>query len=133
MLLKPTLSVYRDITEYPGTYVNLAVAHSVPLMKNITLDLGASAAYFAGDNDYWNTYERSTGDYTGEEYEAFHDGMVKAGLTVPVTGNISVQPVVQYWFPLSDDADKTVDGSSYNFNGKLDDTLVAGVNMTLTF
>ena len=132
-LLKPTLSVYRDITEYPGTYVNLSLAHSLPLVKDITLDLGASAGYFAGDNDYWNTYESSTGAYTGDEYKAFHDGMVKAGLTVPVAENISVQPVVQYWFPLSNKAKKTVDGSSYNFNGKLDDTLVAGVNMTLSF
>ncbi|MBI4683029.1 MAG: hypothetical protein HY757_08015 [Nitrospirae bacterium] len=132
-LLKPTLSVYRDITEYPGTYVNLSVAHSLPLIKDITLDLGASAGYFAGDDDYWNTYEKSTGAYTGDKYKAFHDGMVKAGFTVPVAENISVQPVVQYWFPLSNKARKTIDGSSYNFNGKLDDTLVAGVNMTLSF
>lgn len=132
-LLKPTLSVYRDITEYPGTYVNLAVAHSLPLIKDITLDLGASAGYFAGDDDYWNTFESSTGDYTGDKYKALHDGMVKAGLTVPVAENISVQPVMQYWFPLSNKARKTIDGSSYNFNGKLDDTLVAGVNMTLSF
>lgn len=132
-LLKPTLSVYRDITEYAGTYVNLALAHSVSLVKGMTLDLGASAAYFVGDNDYWNTFEESTADYTGDKYKAFHDGMVKAGLTVPVTGNISIQPVAQYWFPLSGKAKKTIDGNSYNFNGKLDDTLVAGVNMTLTF
>jgi hypothetical protein len=132
-LLKPTLSVYRDITEYSGTYVNLAVAHSIPLIKDITLDLGASAGYFVGDNDYWNTFEESTADYTGDKYKALHDGMVKAGLTIPVAETISVQPVVQYWFPLSNKAKKTIDGSSYNFNGKLDDTLVAGVNMTLSF
>ncbi len=132
-LLKPTLSVYRDITEYAGTYANIAIAHSIPLVKGITLDMGASAAYFAGDNDYWNTFESSTGNYTGDKYKAFHDGMVKAGLTVPVTGNISIQPVAQYWFPLSNKAKKTVDGSSYNFNGKLDDTFVTGVNMTLSF
>jgi hypothetical protein len=132
-LLKPTLSVYRDITEYPGTYVNLSLAHSLPLVKDITLDLGASAGYFAGDSDYWKTFESSTGDYTGEEYKAFHDGMVKAGLTVPLAENITVQPVVQYWFPLSSKAKRTIDGSSYNINGKLDDTFVGGVNITLSF
>ncbi|MEW6601363.1 MAG: hypothetical protein AB1499_10380, partial [Nitrospirota bacterium] len=84
-LLAPTLTVYRDITEYAGTYVNLAVSHSLPIVKEITLDLGASAGYFAGDNKYWKTYERSTGDYTGDEYRAFHDGMIKAGLTIPIT------------------------------------------------
>ncbi|HBH61587.1 MAG TPA: hypothetical protein DDX85_07600 [Nitrospiraceae bacterium] len=132
-LLSPTLSVYRDITEYPGTYVNIAVAHSLSLVKKITIDLGASAGYFLGDNEYWNTYERSTGDYTGDKYKAFHDGMVKAGLTVPLAENISVQPVAQYWFPLSGKAKKTIDGSAYNINGKLDDTVVAGVNITLSF
>ncbi|MBI5408547.1 MAG: hypothetical protein HZA14_04190 [Nitrospirae bacterium] len=132
-LLKPTLSVYRDITEYPGTYVNLSVAHSLPLIKDITLDLSASAGYFVGDDDYWNTFESSTGGYTGDKYKALHDGMIKAGLTIPVAKNVSVQPVAQYWFPLSNKARKTIDGSSYNFNGKLDDTLVAGVNMTLGF
>jgi len=132
-LLAPTLSVYRDITEYAGTYVNIAISHSLTLVKDITLDLGASAGFFAGDNKYWKTFERSTGDYTGDEYTALHDGMVKAGLTLPVTENISIQPVVQYWFPLSGKAKRTVDGSSYNFNGKLDDTVVAGVNAALSF
>lgn len=132
-LLKPALSIYRDINEYSGTYVNLAVAHSLPLVKNITLDLGASAGYFIGDSEYWGTYEKSTGGYTGEKYRAFHDGMVKAGLTIPLTENISVQPLVQYWFPLSAKAKRTIDGNSYNINGKLDQTLVTGVNLTLSF
>ena len=59
-MLKPTLSVYRDINEYGGTYINLSVAYSVPLYKDITLDLGASAGYFIGDDEYWKTYESST-------------------------------------------------------------------------
>ncbi|MEW6115398.1 MAG: TorF family putative porin [Nitrospirota bacterium] len=133
MLLKPTLSVYRDINEYPGTYINLAIAHSLPVYKEITLDLGASAGYFVGDGSYWKTFESSTGDYTGKKYSAFHDGMVKAGLTIPVAKNISVQPTVQYWFPLSSKAKKTVDGNSYNRNGKLDETFVYGLAATLSF
>ena len=36
-LLKPTLSVYRDINEYGGTYFNLSIAHSFPVYKEITL------------------------------------------------------------------------------------------------
>ena len=131
-LLKPTLSVYRDINEYPGTYVNLALSHSLPVYKEITFDVGASAGYFLGDGDYWKTYESSTAGYTGEKYRAFHDGMIKAGFTIPVAKNITVQPVAQYWFPLSGKARKTVDGSSYNHNGKIDDTFVTGINLTLS-
>ena len=132
-LLKPTFSVYRDINEYGGTYFNLSIAHSFPVYKEITLDLGASAGYFAGSDDYWKTYNSSTGTYTGEKYEALHDGMLKAGFTIPVAKNISIQPVAQYWFPLSSDAKKSVDGNSFNPNGKLDETLVTGINLTLSF
>lgn len=131
--LKPTLSVYRDINEYSGTYINLSASKSFPIYKEISLDLGASAGYFAGSADYWKTFQRSTGDYTGKKYQAFHDGMIKAGLTIPVGKNIVIQPLVQYWFPLSSKAEKTVDSSSYNFNGKLDDTFVCGLNLTLSF
>ncbi len=132
-LLKPTLAIYRDINEYTGTYINLSVSKSFSVYKEISLDLGASAGYFVGNADYWKTYERSTGAYTGKKYQGFHDGMVKAGLTIPVAGNIVIQPLIQYWFPLSDAAKRTVDGNSYNFNGKLDDTFVYGLNVTLSF
>jgi hypothetical protein len=59
--------------------------------------------------------------------------MLKAGLTIPVEKNLSVQPVVQYWFPLSSKAKKTADGKPYNRNGKLDDTFVTGINLSLSF
>lgn len=131
--LKPALSIYRDINEYGGTYFNLSIAHSAAVYKDITLDLGASVGYFSGDANYWKTYESSTGDYTGKKYSAFHDGMVKAGFTIPIAKNLSVQPIAQYWFPLSSKAKRTVDGNSYNHNGKLDDTFVTGINLTFSF
>lgn len=133
VITKPTLTVYRDIQSYPCTYFNLSLSHSVPVYKDITLDLGASAGYFVGSDNYWKTYESSTGAYTGSKYQGFHDGMVKAGFTIPIAKNVSIQPMVQYWFPLSNKAKKVVDGNSYNPNGKLDDTLVTGINFTLSF
>jgi hypothetical protein len=133
VITKPTLTVYRDITSYPGTYINLYLSHSAKIYKDITLDLGASASYFVGDDGYWKTYDSSTGTYTGEKYSAFHDGMVKAGFTIPLVKNFSVQPVAQYWFPLSSKAKRLIDGNSYNPNGQIDDTFVWGVNMTVTF
>ena len=132
-IAKPTLSIYRDIAEYPGTYVNLSLAQSWKVYQEITLDVGASAGYFAGDGGYWKTYESSSGDYTGKKYRAFHDGSVKTSLTVPLGKNAAIQPVVTYWFPLSDKAKRTVDGNSYNHNGKLDPTFVCGVNLTFGF
>ncbi len=124
VITKPTLTIYRDITSFPGIYINLSLSHSEKIYKDVTLDLGASAGYFAGDDDYFRTEGG-----TGKKYRAFHDGMVKAGFTIPVAKNLSVQPVAQYWFPLSDKAKR----HGYNPNGHLDDTFVSGINMTFSF
>ena len=140
IFLKPTLSVYRDINSFSGTYINLSFSHSVPLNKTIALDLGASFGYFIGDSDYWNTYNGSTGDYSGGKYQGFHDGMVKAGLSIAATKAFVIQPVVQYWFPLSGDAGReypTPPGAdikdSYNPNGPVNHNLVYGIGFVYSF
>ncbi len=130
---KPTLSIYRDIASFPGTYINLALSQSWKIYKENTLDLSGSVGYFAGDSGYWKTFDSSTGGYTGEKYRAFHDGMISAGFTMPIGRNFVVQPIVQYWFPLSDKAKRTVDGRPYNPNGRLEDTFIGGVNIKLSF
>lgn len=133
ILTKPTLTIYRDISSYPGTYINLSFSHSLPVYRDITLDLAASFGYFKGDNAYWKTYKDSTGDYTGKKYNALHDGKLQAGLSIPIAKTVLVQPVVQYWFPLSGKANRTVDDHSYNPNGHLDNTWVTGVGITFNF
>lgn len=119
---KPTLSVYRDFDAYPGTYFNFSLGHSIKVYKETTLDLGASAGYMWGDGNYWKTP-------SGTKYSAFHDGMVRAGLTIPLTQKVSLAPVVQYWFPLSDKAKRR----GYNPNGRLQSNLVGGATLTFSF
>ena len=97
----PALTVYRDIDAYPGTYILLTLAHAIALKNGITLDLGASAAYFSGSGEYWRTYLPSTGSYVGDKYRALHDGMIKAGLTIPLVKNLGLQALTQFYFPLS--------------------------------
>jgi hypothetical protein len=139
ILTKPTLSIYQDVNAYPGTYMNLSFAHSFPVYKKVTLDLGASFGYFVGRGNFWKTYERSTGDYTGSTYKGFHDGMVKAGLSIPVTSAFMVQPIAQYYFPLSGDANRTMgydtagNKIAFNHNGYVPYSLVAGINLTYNF
>jgi hypothetical protein len=130
---KPTLTIYQDITSYPGTYVNLSLSQSWKIYKEITLDLGASASYFWGWSGYWKTFDSSTGAYTGDKYRALHSGMALAGFTIPIAKNLAVQPVVQYWVPLSDRAKRMVDGNSYNPNGTVNGTFVYGINLTFNF
>lgn len=139
ILTKPTLSIYQDINAYPGTYMNLSFAHSFPVYKKVTLDLGASFGYFVGRGNFWKTYERSTGDYTGNTYKGFHDGMVKAGFSIPVTKAFMVQPIVQYYFPLSGDANRSMgydaggNKIAFNHNGYVPYSLVGGINLTYNF
>jgi hypothetical protein len=133
MIGKPTLSVYRDINKYPGTYATFSLAHSIGLGKTVTLDLGASASYMVGDSDYWKTYETATGGYTGSKYQAFHDGKVQAGLTIPLAKSVSFVPVVQYWFPLSGKAKRHRGDNSYNYNGYLKSLFVGGANINYSF
>jgi len=136
MIAHPTLAIYRDVDHYPGTYFNLSFSQSIPVYKETTVDLGASFGYEAGSSNYWDTYVAHRG-YVGSKYSALHDGMVKVGYTIPVTKMFSIQPVAQYWFPLSSDASKTVKDSSginqFNPNGHLDDTFVYGINLTFSF
>lgn len=133
IISKPTLSIFRDITAYPGTYFNLSFSHSFAIFKEITLDLGASFGYLVGSSEYWHTYESSTGDYTGKRYKALHDGKIQVGFTVPIAKNLTVQPILQYWYPLSSKAKRVIDGNSYNPNGYLDDTWVGGISINYNF
>jgi len=130
---KPTLTVYRDVGSYPGTYISLSLSQSLPLGKSVNLDLGASAGYFAGTDDSWGTYDSDDGAYTGERYHGFHDGMLKAGLTIALGEGLSVQPMIQYYFPLSSTARRVIDGNSFNPGGRLADTMVYGATIVMSF
>ena len=130
---KPTLTVYRDISAFPGTYILFSASQSLPLGKRITLDLGASAAYFSGSGEYWRTYLPSAGSYVGEKYRAFHDGMAKIGLTFPLGKRLGLQAAVQYFFPLSATAGRVIQGHSYNVNGYLTSLLVFGTALNFGF
>ena len=146
MIAHPTLAVYRDIDRYPGTYINLSFSQSIPVYKmtngDATVDLGAGFGYEIGSSNFWDKYSTTTHAFTGSKYSAPQDGHVQVGLTIPVTKIFSVQPVAQYWFPLSDDANKRIKDSSplapapengLNANGPLRTIFVYGLNATLTF
>ncbi|MCX7913238.1 MAG: hypothetical protein N2511_01490 [Thermodesulfovibrionales bacterium] len=133
IVTKPTLTVYRDISSYPGTYINLSFSHSIEILKEITFDFGASFGYFKGEDSYWRTYDGNSKEYVGKKYNAFHDGKVQMGLTIPIAKNLTLLPVVQYWFPLSGKAKRIINGNPYNPNGHLDNTFVSGINLNFSF
>jgi hypothetical protein len=121
----PTIAIYRDIDAYPGTYVNLLFSQSLPVVKmpngDMTIDLGASFGYY------------NIGGNGLKTYSALHDGMLKAGLTIPVAKNVAVQPLAQYWYPLSGKAHHSNPNTDNNPAAHIDNTFVYGVGVTLNF
>lgn len=97
MLLSPTLTVYREISNYPTWYANLSLSHSFALPKGIILNVGASAGYYSYDDVY-----RAGSD--SSKYHNFHDGVISAGLDVPLGEYFTMSPMIAYSFPLSNDA-----------------------------
>jgi hypothetical protein len=105
-LLKPTFSVYQEIELGEAWYFQLGLSHSFAVYKDWSLDLAGSVSYLhdQSDNNYGN----------------FHDGNISAGLKIPLTGNISIKPNLQYSFPLSSDACRelkrtSVSGTNNNY------------------
>ncbi len=133
MFGKPTLSVYRDIQSFPGWYFLLSFSQSFKVYKEATLDLGATFSYELGTGSFWDTYQASTGGYTGSKYSAFHSGMLSAGMTIPVAKGFAIQPLLAWWYPLSSDAKRTINGNSYNPNGYLKYLWQGGVNFAYSF
>ena len=121
----PTIAIYRDIDAYPGTYANLSFSQSLPVYKlstgDVTVDLGASFGYY------------NIGGNGLKTYSALHDGMVKAGLTIPVAKNVVVQPILQYWYPLSGKAHKSDPNTENNPAAHIDSSFVYGLGVTLNF
>ena len=93
VVFSPSLTYYKDYGKEDqgggdGTYLNLAVSHSITAFEEpeITLDLGASVGFIdklfiAGKG----------GDIT-----------LTAGLTIPLTKSLSMSPVLGYMMPFGD-------------------------------
>ena len=123
MPLNPSLTFYYDFDEGTGGYLVLALSQDFPLMDKLTLNLGASAGVNF-ENAILGT------DSQGDEFTGFYNGEIKASLTYALTENLTVEPVVAYSFPLSDDAETAIEGLSYDGDS---DIFYGGVNVTLSF
>jgi hypothetical protein len=114
VLLSPTLTVYRDISAFPGWYINLGVSHSIEIVDKITFDLAGSAGYYYSDSN--SLVEAKN---PNSKYRALHNGLLSAGFTIPFGEYFSVKPMIAYSFALSNKADdfiklNSVDGSITN-------------------
>ena len=109
--LTPTLTVYRDITEYIGWYVNLGISHSFEIKDDITLDIGGAVGYYYSQDDIFVEVDNSLNSTT-KRYKGLHDGQISVVMTIPLDKHITLTPMMAYSFPLSGNADDLI--TSYN-------------------
>ncbi|MEW6186392.1 MAG: hypothetical protein AB1585_11720 [Thermodesulfobacteriota bacterium] len=128
-LLSPTISIYREILNYPGWYVNLGAAHSFNLTKTVTLDMAASIGYQISDTDKIVKYDSALMP-TAEKYRALHDGLISVGMTIPFGKYFALKPMVGYSLALSDDAKRRIKGTG--LSGK-ENFFLGGVSLTGNF
>lgn len=126
-ILKPTLTIYRDVDSYQGWYITLGIGHSIPIQGDITVDLGAQIAYLSVDDE--STYA-DPGD-PNDAYSNFHDGTLSVGMTIPINTYFTVNPKLSYTFGLSDDAEDLMEATSKD--GSDDDYIYGGVSVSMAF
>jgi hypothetical protein len=122
-LLSPTLTIYYDYDEGQGAFVVASVGHSFEVMKEMSLDLGASASY--------NINNKVMGyDKNGDDFSNFYNGEISSSMTIPVWKAVSVTPKIAYSFPLSSDAKEAI--KSISDDGDKD-IFYGGINLALSF
>jgi len=133
-LLTPTLAIYRDYDNTSGWYATLGVSHTLPLSEGIGLTLGGQVGYVsAEDADDLEEVDASFAG-TGSAYRGFHDGLLSASVTIPLSEYLSVTPALNYSFPLTSKASDLIEARSLRGGGSGDnDYLYGGVTVSLAF
>jgi len=121
--LSPALTVYHDVDQVNGTYVNFGLSHSIERIAELSpevpigLDLSASLG--------WGSASYNEG-YWGIEDCKVNDMALSAGLPMQIAG-WTVTPGINYITLLSDAIRKT---DAFN---KSSDYLFAGITLSMQF
>lgn len=137
-LLTPTLTVYRDYDHFAGWYVTLGVSHSVPLTKEIGLNLGAQVGYLSADDaSSCQEYNGVGNAVPNEAYSGFHDGLLTASIAIPVSQYVTITPVLNYSFPLTSNAGDLIESVSMEYaktgSGGNNDFVYGGLTVSMAF
>jgi len=134
--LAPTLTIYRDISEFIGWYLNLGISHSVEFKNGMTLDMGGSVGYYYSNDDAFVEVDKIGGAYVSSthKYRDFHDAQISVSLTIPIDKYFSLTPMIAYSFPLSGNADDLItcynEGLGYSDNS---DYFFGGITLSIAF
>lgn len=129
VLLAPTLTIYREVADLQGWYLNFGISHSCELGKGITLDLAGSVGYYRSEDDDFVEVDDNLNPTT-DKYRNFHDALISVALTVPYGEYITFSPIIAYSFPLCDEADDLITAGSLSDDS---DFLYGGVTLAIAF
>jgi hypothetical protein len=126
-LLKPTITIYREVGSTPAWYVNVGVSHSLEIVNKITFDMAASAGYYYSDDSSFHEANN-----INSKYRELHNGLVSAGFTIPVGEYFSVKPMLAYSFPLSSKAKDYLEQANQVYSRDAS-FLYGGVTLSMAF
>jgi hypothetical protein len=92
--LSPQLSIYYDVDKIKGAYIEAGVSHSLPASEKVSVDLGATAGFSAGQ-----------GAKAGELNNFADNGLTHIGLSAGVpfaAGVFSITPVLHFVINVDD-------------------------------
>jgi hypothetical protein len=115
ILLSPSFTVYREMAQYPGWYMNFGLSHSFELTESgITLDLAGSLGYIDVDGDVGY----------------FNDVLISVGATIPLGEYFSISPMMAYSSYLSGRAYDVLSAGSVDGSA---DHIFGGVTLSAAF
>jgi len=121
------LTVYREISHYPGTWVELSAGRDFELpWHRATLGLSASAMYLDSDDE--GAYPDP--DDADDAFSGWLYMQLGAEINIPVGRYLTVTPEVYYSFSLSDDADTLIEDGSWDNHH---DHFFGGVRLSFSF
>jgi len=123
VFLKPKLTIYYDFDEGNGAFLVASTSHSIELLKDISMNLGATASYNINNKVMGLNKDK-------KDFRNFYNAEISSSITILIWKNITVTPKVAYSFPLSNDSKEAIKNVS---DDRDDDVLYGGVNLTFSF
>lgn len=122
-VVSPSLTAYWDIDEGTGWYIVAGLGYSHDIAEKASFSVGGSVSYLV-DNGVVGV------DKSGTEYTDFHNADLSASVAIQVTEDLSIEPMVAYSFPLSDDSEDGI--SQFSVDGE-EEVFYGGVTASLSF
>lgn len=108
--LSPCLTVYREVEIGEAYYASLDLSYSFPLEGEVlgqsgcSVDMGCKASYMYDED--------GDPDGDGSSYDAFHDGVLWAGLSIPYGKYLTISPTLNYSFALESESEDFMEAAS---------------------